>query len=308
MRRYAAPLLLLIVVAVAGFVLARSGSSSSHPVTLNRTATATGFSVRYFSDWTMTSPTEVPGVLMGGADVLGLAPSTGSGIATGDQLTLGTSRAPAGGTLPAALTEALSGSAHAATVMLGGRPFSRYLDLHIHGRSGVTSLYLLATTRDTIAAACVTPSAGDPFTARCEQVLATLQLPAAVKVRPALSTTYAAGLNRALGSLDKVRAKDGPGLKAKSVPARARAASQLAEADAGAAKAIGSLAAGPAHAANRSLAAALRAEAADDRALAAAAQHGKRPAYAAATRHLRRNQQRLSAAFKALAALGYQQP
>ena len=304
MRRYAGPIILVVVAAVAGYVLARAGGSqprSAGSAPLSRTLSTHAFAVRYPSDWHATQRTAVPGVLGSGAVAVG--PVAGSGV--GERLELGTSAASTVSALPSAFLHSLGADPRPEAVILGRRRFDRYLDLRPRGSAGVTSLYLLATDRSTIAAACVAPRASTRFTAQCEQVLATLRLPAGVKPLSGVDAAYALSLNQALARLDSVRADAGPGLRSRSTATRARAADALAGAESAAAHAIGKLAAGSAASVNRRITAALRDAGQAYRALASAARSGNTDAYDAAAKRLTVDQHALTTAFRRLAALGY---
>ena len=300
MPRFVRPVGLVVVAAIVGYVLARSASSSdSNGSSLSRTATSPAFTVRYPSNWATRPARTLPGLS------LGHSVAVGPTATTGDRLQIGTSRVATVGTLPAGLLSSVSARPTAATVTVGPYTFDRYLDLHLHGHTGATSIYLLATTRATIAATCTTSGTGTAFAAQCERVLATLRLPAGTHPSAGVSAAYALQLNGILSTLNRARAADGPGLRSASVPARVRAADALATAEAGAAGQARKLPAGRAGAANLKLAGALTRAAGAYRSLATAATKDDRAGYAAAEKQLTGAQKTLTAAFKQLAALGY---
>ena len=304
MRRYAGPIILVVVAAVAGYVLARAGGSKPKPAAaapLTRTLSTHAFTVHYPSDWHTTQSTSIPGVL--GSVAAAVGPTAGTGI--GERLELGTSAASTVSALPSAFLHSLGADPRPGAVILGRLRFDRYLDLRPQGSAGVTSLYLLATDHSTIAAACVAPRASTAFTAQCEQILATLRLPAGVSALSGVDAAYALSLNQALARLDSVRTGAGPGLRSPSTATRARAAAALATAESTAAAAIAKLPAGSATAVNRRIASALRDAARAYRALASAARSGDTNVYDAAAKRLTTDQRALTTAFRRLAALGY---
>jgi hypothetical protein len=299
--RYSAPILLVVVAAIAGYVLARAGSSKHQPPQLSRTLSTKAFAVRYPSDWATTTPSTVPELSTPGTVAVGP-----TAVATGERLTLGTSAASTVGALPSAFLRSLDAAPHPQTVQLGTLRFDRYLDLHPRGGGGVTTLYLLATDSSTIAAACVAPHADSSFTAQCEQVLGTMRLAAGTTVAYGVDAAYALALNQALAQLNAARAGDGAGLKAPSLATRARAAQRLAAAETTAAGTIGKLSAGSAATVNRRIATALRDAGQAYAALATAARKDQTSGYDAAARRLTADQRALTVAFRKLAALGYQ--
>lgn len=301
MQRLIRPIGLVVAAAIIGYVLARSGHSTSHGSTaaLDRTASTAAFAVRYPSGWRKHAVGSPPGLKLD--DPVAFGPSSPAG----ERLSIGTVQVATVGTLPAAFLGTLAQRPRPATVQLGAYRFDRYLDLRPRGSTGATSVYLLATTRSTIAAACAAPRPGSAFTSQCERVLATLRLPAGTSASPGVDAAYALELNSILGTLNDARSSAGPGLRAVSLATRARAAERLAAAEQKAASAAGRLSAGSAAPANRMLVRALREAAPAYRALATAATKGDRAGYATAQRRLGQAQRTLTEAFKRLAQLGY---
>jgi hypothetical protein len=209
------------------------------------------------------------------------------------------------GTLPAAFLASLPGRPSPQIVALGAYRFDRYLDLRPRNSHEVVSIYLLATTRATIVATCVSPRASGPFTAACERVLATLRLARGVTVSAGVDAAYALELNEILATLNEARRADGPALANSSLATRARAARRLAGAETTAARAATRLTPGIATAANTTLATALDRAAGGYRALARAADAHDQAGYDTAQRTLKSAQTMLTNAFKMLARLGY---
>jgi hypothetical protein len=300
MVRLIRPVALILVAALAGFLIARSaGSHHGDPDALGETASAPTFHVHYPDDWTRGDPPGLPGLVLN--DAVGVHPS---GSVT-HRLSIGTARATTVGTLPASFLASLPSHPRPQTVALGGIDYDRYLNLRPRGTSGVVSVYLLATTRATIVATCAAPRPDGTFTAACERVLRTLRLAPGVAVSGGVDAAYALELNQILATLNQSRKADGPGLLVASLAERARAAVRLADAEAAAARAANHLSAGTAAGANAALAASLDQAAAGYRALAVAARAHDPSGYTRAQRTLKAAQARLEGAFKTLSRLGY---
>jgi hypothetical protein len=241
----------------------------------------------------------VPGLSLQGAVAIGPT------AFTGDRFALGTIRATAVGTLPAAFLRSLPERPSAQPVALGTFRYDRYLNLRPRGAGGVVSVYLLATTRATIVATCASPRPDGTFTAECERVLRTIRLPKGVAVTSGVDAAYALELNGILAMLNRARSATAPRLLAHSLATRAVAARTLAGAEARAAASARRLTAGSASAANRVLVAALEQAAHGYQALATAADTHDQTGYERAQQTLSSAQQRLTSAFKTLSQLGY---
>jgi hypothetical protein len=298
----------IVIVAVIGFVLARSsrgtdgGSGGSAPA-LSGKASTTSFHVSYPANWHRLSAPPT-GLLPSLRGPLALAPT-----GTGEELVIGTASAagsPAG-VLPAALRAALSTDPPAQIVSLGGRRFYRYLNLTPKSQGVTESVYLLGTTEGTIGAVCAAQKPSKVFTATCERVLGTLQLTRGSALAPEVDPGYAFQLNASLAKLNAARRAFGPKLRAGSLPARAQAAQQLAAAHAQAASSVTRLSpqgSGLA-AANRALVSALEQTGAGYRALGGAITGGRQAAYGSAEGQIGAGARALGAAFTRLRGLGY---
>jgi hypothetical protein len=309
MRNLARAVAAVVIVAVIGFVLARSsrgtdGRPGGSKPALSGQASTTAFHVSYPANWHRLSAP--PGGLLpslGGP--LALAPIGG----TGEELVIGT--VPAGGApagqLPAALRAALSSAPRAQIVSLGGRRFYRYLNLTPHGQGVTESVYLLGTTRGTIGAVCAAQKPSETFTATCERVLGTLQVTSGSVLAPAVDAGYALQLNTAMATLNAARRALGPKLSAGSLPARAQTAQRLATAHAQAATSAMRLS--PAgrglQTANRAIVSALGQTASGYRALGRAISGRNQAAYGSAEREIGAGARALGAAFARLRGLGY---
>ena len=300
MQRVIRSVALALVALAAGYLIARSARPSAHerPVALSRRASAPTFSVHYRRDWRTVAAPALHGLALSAPVAIGPG-------ATARRMAIGTARVATVGTLPATFLHSLAGRPRAQTVALGAYRFDRYLQLRPRGSGEVVSLYLLATTRSTIVATCVSPHPDGTFTVDCERVLRTLTLAPGVQVSGQVDAAYALELNGILSSLSQARKADGPGLLADSLAERARAADRLAAAEDHAATTAERLSPGSATTANDMLVRSLRQAAGGYRALAAAAGRDDRSAYEAAQRTLQRAQGRLTTAFKTLARLGY---
>ena len=308
MRTLARAVAAVVIVAVIGFVLARSsrgtdGTSGGSTPALSGQASTTSFHVSYPANWHRLSAPPA-GLLPSLSEPLALAPT-----GTGEELVIG--KVPGGGSpagqLPAALRSALSSIPRAQIVSLGGRHFFRYLNLAPHGQGITESVYLLATTTETIGAVCAAQKPTETFTATCERVLATLQPTRGSVLAPAVDPGYALQLNAAMAKLNAARRALGPKLSVAGLAARAQAAQQLATAHAQAATSATRLspAGSGLQTANRALVSALGQTASGYRALGRAITDRKQTAYGLAERQIGAGARALGAAFSRLRGLGY---
>jgi hypothetical protein len=308
MRTLVRAVVAIVIVAVAGFVLARSsrgtdGRSGGSTPALSGKASTTQFRVSYPANWHRLSAPPA-GLLPSLRGPLALAPT-----ATGEELVIGIASAggsPAG-ELPATLRAALSTDPPAQIVSLGGRRFYRYLNLTPKSQGVTESVYLLGTTEGTIGAVCAAQKPSEAFTATCERVLGTLQLTRGSVLAPEVDPGYAFQLNASLAKLNAARRALGPKLSAGSLPARAQAAQQLAAAHAQAATSATRLSPhgrGLA-AANRALVSALAQTGSAYRALGGAITSRRQAAYNSAEGQIAAGTRALGAAFTRLRGLGY---
>jgi hypothetical protein len=298
----------IVIVAVIGFVLARSsrgtdgGSGGSTPRLSGHASTA-AFRIMYPANWHRLS-----------APPAGLLPSLGGPVAlapagTGEELVIGTvsgGGSPAG-ELPAAVRAAVSSAPRAQIVSLDGRRFYRYLNLTPKSQGVTESVYLLDTTQGTIGAVCAAQKPSEAFTATCERVLGTLQLTRGSVLAPEVDPGYALQLNSALNKLNAARRALGPKVSAGSLPARAQAAQQLATAHEQAATSATRLSppeSGLA-AANRALVSALQQTGSAYRALGVAITGRRQAAYGSAEGQIAAGTRALDTAFTRLRGLGY---
>jgi hypothetical protein len=308
MRTLVRAVVAIVIVAVAGFVLARSsrgtdGRSGGSTPALSGKASTAQFRVSYPANWHRLSAPPA-GLLPSLRGPLALAPT-----ATGEELVIGIASAggsPAG-ELPATLRAALSTDPPAQIVSLGGRRFYRYLNLTPKSQGVTESVYLLGTTEGTIGAVCAAQKPSEAFTATCERVLGTLQLTRGSVLAPEVDPGYAFQLNASLAKLNAARRALGPKLSAGSLPARAHVAQQLAAAHAQAATSATRLSphgSGLA-AANRALVSALEQTGSAYRALGGAITSRRQAAYNSAEGQIAAGTRALGVAFTRLRGLGY---
>lgn len=298
----------VVIVAVIGFVLARSsrgtdgGSGGSAPA-LSRQAATTSFRVRYPANWHRLSAPPA-GLLPSLSGPLALAPT-----GTGEELVIGIASpgGAAAGQLPAALRAAVSTAPRPQMVSLGGRRFYRYLNLTPKGQGITESVYLLDTTNGTVGAVCAAQKPSESFTATCEQVLASLKLTSGAVVAPPVQAGYALQLNAAVAKLNAARRALGPALSTGSLAARAQAARKLAAAHALAAASTARLSpdGGGLTAANRALVSALRRTASAYGALGRAITERRQAAYRSADGQIQASSRALDLAYARLRGLGY---
>jgi hypothetical protein len=304
MRTLARAVAAVVIVAVIGFVLARSsrgggGGSGNSPPALSGQAATPSFRVSYPATWHRLS-TAPAGLRPSLSDALALAPT-----GTGQELVIG--REPARDSPAGQLPVALSNGSPAQIVSLGGQRFYRYLNLSPRGQGVTESVYLLATTTGTIGAVCAAQKPSEAFTAACERVLATLRLTSGHALAPAVDAGYARALNAIVTKLNGARRAVGPALSRGSLQSRAQAAQQLATAHARAAASADRLSPSGAGltAANRTLASALSQTAAAYRALGQAITDRRQAAYRSAETNIEAGGRALGSAFTRLRGLGY---
>jgi hypothetical protein len=289
-----------LVVALLGFLFARStGGRASQPA-LDKHALAGSVQLSYPSAWRQqTPPASLP---VGLTDELALGPTAPSGA----QLVIG--RAATGGAplAPKQLLAAIPNAPAAQIVSLGGLAFYRYLNLPPRGNNLSESVYALPTTIGTIVGVCATPQPQPSFTSSCERLLGTIRLSSGSVLPLGPSGNYASALDRVLNKLNAIRISAGSQLRsARNARAQAKAADELAAAHHRAASALGRLDAGSASAVNTALANALRATGDAYAALGQAALHNDRAGYSAATIAVTHARNALNSALVELGSLGY---
>lgn len=290
----------IAVAAVLGFVIAHGSGGHAPSNALDQHASAGLVRVSYPSDWrTQTPPVTSP---LGLTRQVALAPRSPAGA----ELVIGTTSTVDLPALSQRLLVAFPGAPAAQIVTLGGVRFYRYLNVSPPGKSASESVYALATTGGTVVAECVMPAADSSFTSSCERTLATLRLTSGSLLPLGPSVSYAAALDRVIGTLNAVRLSAGLKLRsAHDAQAQAKAADELAAAHSQAATAVLHLSAGSAGAANGALATALRMTSDAYGALGRAAANNDAAAYSAASASVTRATSGLNSAFSRLSQLGY---
>lgn len=197
----------------------------------------------YPSTWQVRRQASVGGIA--------LSPGITLTVPGGDRLVIGMT-GPSGPGVPARL-RSVSPAQAPQPVMLGAQLMYR---LVAPGATG-TTLYALPSLRATAIAACQPRRRG--FAAACAKVLSTLTVTPGALLPTAVQTAYVRRMNAILRPLSATRSRLRPRLRAaRGAAARRRISGTLAIAHVLAATALSRLNAGPATAANRRLAAALR--------------------------------------------------
>ena len=299
-RTWALVLMLLgaLIAAALGFTIGHGAAGSQSALVLDQKAAAGSLRISYPRGWQRQSPPPTPGLRL--TNELVVAPPSG-----GQVLILG--RTPANGPtmLPKSLLNTLPGVPGVQLVNLGGLMFYRYMDLIPRGQRVSESVYALPTTVDTILGLCVTPRPSPSFTSTCERLLGTLKLPAGM-ASLGLSPSYAATFSSAMARLNAVSSAASLQLRKAGNPRdQAKAARDLAAANAAAASVLLRRGADPAPAPNAAVVAALRALSSAYAALAQAATKGDAGAYDRAGAAVVHANGALSSALAELRTLGY---
>lgn len=307
MRTLVGALAAIVIVAGIGFVLARSsrgtgGASVGSTPALSGHAVTRSFRVRYPASWHQLSapPAKLLPSLSG---PVALAPKE-----TGQEMLIGTISTGGAGRLPSGLGPADTSGARVQIVSLGGQQFYRELNLALPSRGVTESIYLLDTTKGAIGAVCAAQKPSESFTATCERVLATLRLTSGSVLAARVDAGYAKVLNAVVTKLNAARSSLGPELSTGSLPARARAAQQLAAAHVQAATSVARLSprGSGLTAADRALGSALQQSGSAYRALGRAITGRRQAAFVSAERQIAAGARALNAAFVRLRGLGYQ--
>lgn len=309
MRTLVGAVAAIVIVAGIGFVLARSsrgtgGASGGSTPALSGHAVTGAFRVRYPASWHRLSapPAKLLPFLSG---PVALAPKE-----TGQEMLIGTMST--GGAraerLPSGLGPADTSGSRVQIVSLGGQQFYRELNLSLPSRGVTESIYLLDTTKGAVGAVCAAQKPSESFTATCERVLATLRLTSGSVLAARVDAGYAKALNAVVTKLNAARSSLGPELSIGSLPARARAAQQLAAAHVQAATSVARLSpqGSGLTAADRALGSALQQSGSAYRALGGAITGRRQAAYVSAERQIAAGARALNAAFIRLRGLGYQ--
>jgi hypothetical protein len=299
-RLLALAAVLILAAAVLGFTIAHSANGGRGSPALNRHASNGPLQLSLAADWRpVTSPIVAQ---LGLSNGIAWAPSRPSGHI----LVIGRSQTADPQLLPRRLLASLPSVPTPQTVTLGSARFFRYLNLVPRGDHASESVYAMSTTIGTVLGLCVAPEPSTSFTTGCERSLGTLRLASGKALPPGPLPQYASALDQAIQRLNTVRTTAGSQLrKASAASAQAKAAYALAAAHAQAAAALSHLDAGPASAANATLATALKLTGAAYVALGHAASRQDPALYATARASLQRATSALNAAFSGLDAFGY---
>ena len=293
---------MLLAAAIGGFTIARAtGSSPSRTPALAERVSSGPISVSLPAGWRRAGAAPVPQLGLDDEIVLSrVRPAGGT-------LVLGTTGTTDESLLPAGLRAAAPTASTRQTVVLGGMQFYRYLSLTPPGAEAPETVYAVPTTAGAVIGACVLQGAAPGILGGCERVLGTLRVSNGRTLGLGPSRPLAAGLTRALVTLNAALAGAGRRLNAATRPsAQAAAATQLASAYGRSAAAVRQLDRASADTATvDALSAALRDVGAGYAALADAARAGDRTAYDGARGTIASRSSTVSAALQRFVRLGY---
>ena len=295
----------LVVAAVAGFVIGSSGSDgSASEADFANSASAGAIALSFPAAWERVSEhPDIPGMAL--SDQMTLAPrEEGEG-----SLTAGSTTRVGPTLLPRGLERRLRGDAEGEPVRIGDLEAYRYEGLKPRGTSGVLTLYVVPTSGGVATTACRAESAAaTDFLSRCEEVAATLELSGVEPLPLGPSEEYASALGAALRKLDGARRSQGAKLRrADTPPDQAEAAEALSRAYGTAARTLADAPTGPAErGTNTAIVASLGRLRQEYARLAVAAEASDGDAYGSASNAIEKAEQRLARSLRALERLGYE--
>jgi len=304
--RLAAPL--LVVVAIAGFVVGHRHASSTPAGAAEKTRIAYGASVllEYPTNWqqvaTGLAPT-IPGLPITSAVLL--SPG-GKGVRAG----LLSGQIPGGeaSPLPSAFLAQLHGAPHTDVVTLLDAQAYKYSQLNIPGYNRILDLYVIPSPGASDAAlACYASKPLISYLQQCQQIVAGLTLVGRSPTDLTPEAGYAGRLDELIGKLDGKRLKLRALMRASSTPATlSHLAATLAERFAAAARSLSVLEPPlPVGSTQAALASAIvRARRAYE-ALSAAAPAGSSSSYTAAQANVEHAEAEVDTALQSFALLGY---
>jgi serine/threonine protein kinase len=292
--------LLLVGLAVVGFLAGRSGSDDE-PSNDGRRVAAGPLAISPPSSWRPAQTAfAVPGLRL--SDEAALAPD---GNDAKGVLAVGTTNATGPTLLPATLLRRLDRAPpRDDPVSLGDFDAYRYADLTVRGFKRRLNVYVAPTTEGVATVACAAPiQVSGAFMPDCEAAATTLELVSGDAYPLGADPAYSRKLNATIKKLNAARSKQTRTLRqAKTARGQAKAASALAGAYGSAARTLASTQISPELAArNARVVRALRQASAAYTRLAAAARGANKGAYRAASRQVAAAEQDLR---RALAAVG----
>lgn len=243
----------LILMAAAGFAVARAGQGATSSTSGTRVASS-GATLSLPAGWraaSTASPT--PGYKISTPLTLISPHHDGS-------LTLGISSAVSAALLPVGLTSPGHPEPNRESISLNGKAFFRYPAVTLSGQAGAATLYTQPTTAGVLVGVCRLPSrASTAVSLGCEQILGTLTLAKAHALPIDRSVRYVTVLAGLFNDFNSERSRLGERLaRAQSAQAQAAAAGRLGEAARHSAAALQAARPGPSESAsNRALTSAL---------------------------------------------------
>jgi hypothetical protein len=204
---------ILLAVAAGAAILADDGGDPS------RDAVRGLAQVTITGGWVESDPA-VPGFT--GAGASSFAPEDAGGSTS--SMTVGTTTPSATSLLPAALLRRLDGPPPRPAIRRRGDAWVfSYAGMRLTEPAGRLTVHLMPTDRGTAGVACLSgPSAPASFAARCKRAAGSLRPAAGARAHSGLSREYAAGLDAAIGSLNRARRAARSSLGPAATPAAAR--------------------------------------------------------------------------------------
>jgi hypothetical protein len=289
----------VIALAVVGYLVGSSGSSSKEAPANNSSASAGLLTVTFPDTWQKASAPPIPGLTF--KDPISVAPKGGPAVGA---LTAGMVSASDPSLLPVTFKKQLSGPPpKGEPVKLGSLEAYRYTGLKPNNYPQQVTVYSVPTDAGVATVACSAAAAqASTYLPECERAASTLTLSGAKAIPLGVPPAYAKAVN---DTIQRLQAERGAALKklkaAKTPSAQATAARQVAAAYAAAAKTLASQTGGPqVDAVNTALIAALRQGAAGYTQMAAGAANNNAGRYQTGVATVKKADAALQKALKAL--------
>jgi hypothetical protein len=297
-----------VVAAIAGFMIATSGSSDSNNQNEPTVPVANqNLALQFPTGWSRIDPPSIPGVDTAGAAAVAPGGRDGETAVVFGQV----DDAGNPSLLSSGVIEAIGGPPKdraAVKLTREGLEAYRYTGLRPRGFDRRVTIYAVPNSGGVATVACLAPAAAAAgFGDDCESIANTLRLSSVTAYSVGPSEEYGKTVGRTLADLDN-RVKSGIGAfrKAPGPKSQADAARSLSTAYGQAAETIAKLETSPAdRGLNRTLAAALGQTSRAYRGIGSAAAAGDRQGDRRARASLRRGEQALASAVNQLKAAGY---
>src|SRR4051794_2235114 len=232
----AAVVVAVIALAVVGYLVGSSGSSSKETPANNSSASAGPLTVTYPDTWEKASAPPIPGLTF--KDPISLAPKGGPAVGA---MTTGMVAASDPTLLPASFKKQLNGGPpKGEPVQLGDLKAYRYTGLKPKNYPQDLTLYTVPTDSGVAPVACSAATAqAQSFLPECERAASTLTLSGTKATELGIPASYVKTVNGAIKTMQSKRSAALKKLKSAKTPAaQASAARQASAAYAGAAKSI----------------------------------------------------------------------